>query len=186
MKDANYELSYIRASLEELEAYLLSKELFWPVVTPPHQRPFQKLTLGNLLLSLNKLNGYSEGRQLSTTQRSVYAQLKRDIEEFRQKWTVAWETKATHEYKSRLRQWTHYLNDLNKNEEPHAPYYTSEVRIRVLLELLSEYASEDFQPGLAPLDVFFRARLHPAEFIWDTDFQSAFPHEQFWFLYGVV
>lgn len=186
MKDAYYHLSYLQAGLEELEAYLLSKELFWPVTTPPHLQIFPKLTLGNLLLSLKKLNGYAGGGQLSSSEQSAYSQLKREVEGFQKKWAVAWEGKAAHEYQSRLRQWTHYLNELNKKEESHAPYYNSEVRVRVLLELLREYAPPDTQPDLEQIDLIFRAKLHPTEFVWDTDFQSAFPSERFWFLYGTI
>jgi hypothetical protein len=186
MKDANYELSYIQAGLEELEAYLLSKEVFWPVSTPAPLRLFPKLTIGNLLLSQKKLEGYSVGGQLATVQRSTFSHLKREIEGFSEKWAVAWKTKAAQEFQSRLRQWTHYLNDLEKKIDAHAPYYNSEVRSRVLLQLLREYASQDSQTALEQLDAAFRGCFTSADFIWDQQIQSGFPQEKFWFLYGMI
>jgi hypothetical protein len=186
MKDASYELSYIQASLEELDAYLLSKEVFWPVATPSPLRLFPKLTIGNLLLSLNKLEGYSSGRQLATVQRSAFTQLKRDVEGYSRRWAVAWKTKAAHEFQSRLRQWTHYLNDLEQKIEAHAPFFSTEVRNRVLLELLREFSSQDSQTALDQLDAAFRGWFTPADFIWDPLIQSAFPKETFWFLYGMI
>jgi hypothetical protein len=184
MTDPNFELCYIQAGLEELEAYLLSKELFWHVNTPPKVRTFPMLTLANLLLSLANLKAYSTGGQLAPTQNTEYAQLRRKIEALRQKWTVAWEAKTAHEYKSRLRQWLYYLNDLKAKEEDHAPYYTTEVRNRVLLELLKENSPESAQPDLANLDTFLRAKLTTSDFIWDPEVQTAFPPEEYWFLYG--
>lgn len=182
MKDVNYELSYIQASLEELDAYLLSKEVFWPVATPAPLRLFPKLTIGNLLLSLHKLEGFSGRRHLDTVQRSTFAHIKREIEGYSRRWAVAWKTKAAYEFQSRLRQWTHYLNDLEQKADAHAPYYSSEVRNRVRLELLREYSSQDSQTALEQLDTTFRGWFSPADFIWDPLIQSAYPQEDFWFL----
>ena len=52
MTNPMYELSYVRASLDQLQAYLLSKELFWPVSPPAGIRSFPKLTLSSLLLAI--------------------------------------------------------------------------------------------------------------------------------------
>ena len=186
MKDPNYELSYIQASLEELEAYLLSKDLFWPVTAPAPVGPLPKLTIGNLLLSLNYLKGYSDARKLDTVQRSTYVGLERLVEAHQQKWTVAWQTKAAHEFQSRLRQWIHYLNDFEKNEDANAPFYQTEIRNRVLLEILREHAPEDAQNALDKLDILLRGRFKPNDFIWEPQIQSAFPKKDFWFLYGTI
>jgi hypothetical protein len=185
MTEPTVEFNYLQAGLEELEAYLLSEDLFWSVTAPPKSRPLPKLTLGSLLLAIAKLKAYSTGSQLSPAQKTEYSQLKRGVEAHRDKWAVAWQTKAAREYTSRLRQWVHYLNELSKKEETHAPYYRSEVRIRVLLELLREYAPAQSQPDLDQLDVVLRPKLTAADFIWDAELQPAFPQKEYWFLYGI-
>ena len=186
MSDPNYDLSYLRACLDELEPYLLSKELFWPVSAPAQIRSFPKLTLGNLLLSIKRLKANSNTGQLSPEQRTEYAQLARKVETTQQQWTAAWEAKTIREYRSRLRQWTHYLNDLGKEPETHAPYYRSEVRVRVLLELLGEYITAEEQHPLAVLDIALHGQIKPSDFIWDSELQAEFSQQEFWFLYGTI
>lgn len=175
------DLSFLRASLDELESYLLSKELFWSVSTPVGVHAFPKLTLGNLLLAIRELKAQS-----SPDSRDESAQIIQNVEKIRNKWTTAWQNKAEREFSSRLRQWRQYLNDLNNNQETHSPYYPNEVRVRVLLELLGEAASTDEQQALSQLDMIFRQRLTPARFIWDPELQSEFPPQEFWFLYGLI
>jgi hypothetical protein len=184
MTDQIYDLNYLSAGLEELEPYLLSKELFWNVTTPPHLHAFPKLTIGNLLIALANLNGLSRSGQLSPQEKTEFAQLDRKIEALRKKWAVAWGAKAAHEYESRLRQWLHYLNELNDDPENNAPYYATEVRNRALLELLKESSPESAEPDLADLDAVIRAKLTPGEFVWDRELQPGYPEETFWFLYG--
>ena len=186
MTNPIYELSYIRASLDQLQAYLLSKELFWPVSPPVGIRSFPKLTLSSLLLAIKKLRAISSTSQLDPAQRTETAQLDRKISEIHQKWTAAWEAKAIREFRSRLRQWSHFLNDLEKNEEAHAPYYSSEVRVRVLIALLKEYATEDEKQALAQLDAVLQARLKPTDFIWNAELELEFPAQEFWFLYSTI
>ena len=177
MSKPRHDLSYIRASLDELAAYLLSKELFWTVSTPAKVRSFPKLTIASLLLAMKKLAAISNPE---------IAQLSQDIEDFHLKWKTAWENKAKREFTSRLRQWSHYLNDLEKNEDTHAPYYPSEVRVRVLIAILSEFAEENELLTLSQLDLNLQSKLKPADFIWDAELQPEFPPEDYWFLYGKV
>jgi hypothetical protein len=184
MTDQNFDLSYLSAGLEELEPYLLSKELFWNVTTPPHLHVFPKLTIGNILLALANLDGMSKSGQLSPQDKTEYARLERNIEALHQKWAVAWGNKANHEYESRLRQWLHYLNELNDDPENNAPYYSTEVRNRVLLELLKESSPESAEPDLASLDTVLRAKLTDGKFVWDKEVQPGYPEKDFWFLYG--
>lgn len=186
MSEPTIELAYIQSALEELGAYLLSKELFWPVSTYPSKGKVSKLTPGNLLLSLTKLKAYLNERLLSPDQKTAYAQCRREIDAVRHKWSVAWESKVAHEFQSRLRQWTHYLNELDKNLEAHAPFYSSEVRSRVLLELLRISSGENLGPDLADLDTVLQVKLSPADFVWDSSLVSGFPQETYWFLYAAV
>jgi hypothetical protein len=182
--DPTYDLSYLSASFEELEAYLFSKELFWHITGSPHLPSSPTLSLVNLLLSTRNLRGCSAAGKLSPAQKTEYAQLERKLEEIHHKWTVAWQTKAAHEYQSRLRQWINYLNELNDAPENNAAFYSTEVRNRVLLELLKESSPESAEPDLAEFDAVIRAKLTPSDFIWDPELQSVFPQEQYWFLYG--
>jgi hypothetical protein len=183
--DPAFDLEYLQHALEELERYLLSNELFWPVLARPTSGgSFLKLTLGNLLLSRHRLETLHAGRKLSRREETELRNIQDQIEVIRRKWSVAWEEKAGREFRSRFGQWGHVLSDLKKDFEKQAPYYHTEVRLRVLLELLSEYAPEQDGYDLAPLDAFLRGLLTPARFIWPLELERGFPREEYWFLYG--
>lgn len=183
--DPTFDLEYLHHALEELERYLLSTELFWPVpARPTSGGSFLKLTLGNLMLSLHRLETLQAGRKLSRSEESDLHNIQDRIETIRRTWPVAWEDKAGREFRSRFGQWAHVLNDLKIDFEKQAPYYHTEVRLRVLLELLSEYAPEQDGYDLAPLDAFLQGLLTPARFIWHPELERGFPREDYWFLYG--
>jgi hypothetical protein len=56
MSSFDYELRYLNAGISELQTYLLSKELYWPIGIRASrgEKGYPRLTLGNLLLSLVK------------------------------------------------------------------------------------------------------------------------------------
>ena len=183
-----YSIEYLQYCLEELETYLLASELFWPVSVYPAQanHSYPRMTLGNMLLFLHYLEGLSQSRKLSPTEETQYRELKTKIEDLQNKWTVAWEKKAAHEFRSRFNQWTNYLNELKDKPGVSAIYYASEVRVRVLLELLRNHIPEDELLDLGPLDAYIRVLLAPAHFLWDKAVAPGFPRDTFWFLYGQI
>ncbi len=188
MTDYTYDLEFLKIGLDQLEPYLLTDELFWMVTERPsgQQASFPQLTLGNLLISLARLQGFAKARQLSPRDSTELARLERQLESVRSKWRVAWENKAHHEFTSRLHQWVNYLDELVKDRADHAPFYHTEVRLRALLELLRTELSAATHPDLTPLDAQLKAILHPGDFIWEEGAAAAFPQEKYWFLYGFV
>lgn len=186
MKDKEYDLAYLENGLEELKKYLFSDELFFPVMGSPPGRhtSFLKLTLGNLLLSMQRLSAYEVSGRFSPGEESHYQKLKRKLENLQFKWQSSWQKKADQEYPSRFTQWSHILNDLVNDLDKNAPFYHSEVRTRALLTLLSPYTEEDERYDLTPLDNILRNILIPGEFIWGEELAPGFPEEDFWFLYG--
>ncbi len=179
------EFEYLHNALEELERYLLSDELFWPVLARPSTGgSFLKLTLGNLLLSIKKLDALQEGRQLSRAEEGELRRIRTEIETVQRKWQAAWERKAEWEFRSRFGQWAHVLDDLKKDFERQAPYYNSEVRLRMLLDLLAGEVGDTRGYDLTPLDAFLKGLLIPGRFIWPPELEPGFPEEDFWYLYG--
>ena len=82
-----------------------------------------------------------------------------------------------------LRQWAAYLEELRKEPNTHLAFYKTEVRLRVLLELLGETLPEPPESP-AVLDEHFRPIFEDGEFLWDQEVQGGFPPEDYWFLYG--
>ena len=174
MTSAEKDRAYLEAGIPELENYLLSDELFWPITARGYDLP--RLTIGGLLLAKTRLEARGERTEALLTR----------LDAFRSKWQVAWETKAGREFQSRFGLWGNYLTDYRQNPEGHADAYPHEVRNRAMLQLLKPELPEELPEleALSPLDSVVRTSLSPGDFIWDPALQSGFPREEYWFLYG--
>ncbi len=185
MPSISYDIQYLRAASEELETFLLSQKLYWPINagSPSGEPAFPRLTLGGLLLANHRL----QTRNLSPQEEHIYISIDTKIKSIQLQWRTAWERKAQWEFKSRLNQWQNYLTELRANPELHAAYYSSEVRLRVLLHLL-EPAAKLLEPAyvemLSSLDLVLKQLISQAEFLWDEEFRPSFPEETFWYLWG--
>ena len=137
MPSCEYDLGYLQAGIGELEIYLLSKELYWPLsaASPFGEPAYPRLTLGGLLLSLER----SRGRQLTPSQSGQLARIETQLEHTRSRWRAAWGRKAQWEFRSRIRQWENYLNELQIDPESHAAFFRHEVRLREMIDLLKPY-----------------------------------------------
>ena len=190
MSHADYDLKYLQAGLDELKNYLLSKELFWPLglPTPSGQSPYPKMTLGNLLLFNAELQAHHTSGSLNAAQSSALQKVEALLESTQQKWQVAWQEKTTWEFRSRLRQWSHYLNDLNREAENHRPYYATEVRLRAMLDLLAATlaSAPPVSASLPMLDSQLKTLLPPGDFVWNQQLAAGFPSEQYWYLYREI
>jgi hypothetical protein len=174
MTSAEKDIAYLEAGIPELEDYLLSDELFWPITARGYDLP--RLTIGGVLLAMARLEARGVGIDSLVMQLDVV----------RSKWRVAWETKAGRGMQGRMRLWGNYLADYRQNPEGYADAYPHEVRYRVMLHLLLDElpASLPEQKELSQLDSLIRVNLISGDFIWEADLQPGFPREVYWYLYG--
>ena len=189
MSGIAYELRYLHAAVDELKVYLLSEKLFWHtgvVVYNPSETPYPQLTLGNLALYCTRVEAKLASAPLEAASAAEVQRVIREIETLHQKWRTAWENKAAHEFVSRFRQWRIYIDEIKKNPEKHAIFYSSEVRVRVLLELLKDQLGPEPPEELALLpqvDARLQAIFKSGEFLWEDDLKASFDPERYWFLY---
>ncbi len=186
MPSIEYDLKYIQAGLVDMEGYLLSKELYWPVgaTAPAGETHYPRLTLGNLLLARARLSG----RGLSSEQRSEFEHLDQRLKQVRQQWQVAWGQKAAREFSARLRLWRDFLDEYRKKPKANLDRYAYEVNRRVILQLLSSETREvpdEEAELLSGLDELLRAVFLPGEFVWEADLEASFPKSAYWYLYGM-
>jgi len=160
------EISFLQAGLGQLKDYLLSNEIFWNVGGS------QQLTLGNLLLAKEFLEGAGE---LPAADAKQLAALKKE-------WRSAWEKKAEKEFASRLRQWANFLGELGEQREPSTAYYATEARLRALLELLAG-ETPGLRGQLAAPDSQLKALTESGDFVWGDESKAAFPKGKYWFLW---
>ncbi|MBN1666845.1 MAG: hypothetical protein JW862_07140 [Anaerolineales bacterium] len=178
------DLGYVQAALGQLRDYLLSEQLFGPLsISPPSGGEYPYLTLGGLLLAMKRLEAWSTAQAHAVALQKI----ENELETLQTRWRVAWGRKASWEFRSRLKQWETYLNEYRQQPEKQAPYYRSEVRWRVILELLRPSASE-LEPAylemLGGLDLILKSYLQGDRFTWQAGLRNAFPPQRFWFLYG--
>lgn len=160
MSKLDQDFQYLDAGLSELQDYLLSKVLYWPL-SASGSLPF--LTLGGLLLARQRLGSRADSQ---TAQ----------IEALRSKWRSAWDAKASHEVRARSDLWRNYLQDYRESPESHVGEYAQQVRNRAMLALLGEESD--------PSDEFVKSRFVSDDFVWESECAQNFPRDAFWFLYG--
>jgi hypothetical protein len=169
-------LHFLKAGLEQLKDYLLSNEIFWNLSLPAN---YPQLTLGNLLLTAAELQAASGALATETSQQREFLA---DLAKQKKEWRTAWERKAQKEFGSRLRQWVQYVNELVANGNHTPAHYKTDVRVRVLLELLAAEAPA-LRGQLASPDARLKRLVADGDFIWDEEVKSAFPKSKYWFLY---
>jgi hypothetical protein len=179
-----YEHGYLQAGVPELESYLLSEVLYWPLdaKSPPGERPYPRLTLGGLLLARER----ARALPLSSSQQTELQTLDEQIEAAKTRWRFAWGKKATQSFQARLDLWRNFLEDYKEKPENNANRYSYEVERRVMLHLLTPEIMElqqAYRDMLAGLDMRLRRMLRPGDFIWDPQIASGFPADEYWYLY---
>ena len=180
-----YDLRYLRAGLELLESYLLSRDIYRPLgVNPPAgEPPYPQMTLGWLLLARRRL----QATAASPAQRDELARLSAELEATRLRWRVAWGGKAKAEFRARLNLWRDFLEEYRQQPEANYDRYGYEVSRRVLLELLYNEADGLEQADLdmlSGLDGLLKALLKAGDFVWEAALSPAFPPDTYWYLYG--
>ena len=185
MNSVNYDIAYLQEGFSELQAYLLSPAMQRPLITP-HQyarSPFPPLTSEFLLYTRQCLRE----QQVSQEQSKLLDALEEQYQTIIGQWYSAWISKCARGFHHRIVLWQNYLNDLNQDFDSNHDRYPTEIRSRVMLALLSPYASDVSNQDsslLQNLDRQLRAIFKAGTFIWDNNLQSAFPAQIFWYLYG--
>jgi uncharacterized protein YukE len=191
MPPQDYHLRYLDAAAAELKTYLLSNELYWPLRLrlPSGEPDYPPMTPGNLLLFRTKLQGRWESGSLKSADKTILLGLEEQLDALIQAWRTAWESKVAREFKSRVDQWKNNLAELSDDHGNRTEYYKTDVRVRVLLELLAgEFRGHaPAQLSLLPaLDQKLRIMTKDAEFLWEEELEGVFGREKYWFLYRLI
>ncbi len=177
------DLVALEAMAAEMEEYLQSDVLFWPM----SQGDLPRLTLGGYLMRQHRLLGLRD--LLSMQQQDRLHKAINEYHEALEEKVVRFENKAHEELSARLRQWQAYLGEAK--QETAVAYYESAVEPRAMSEaLIAQLRVEPYElqselaQRLAMLDRELRARWEPGDFIWPEEWKPAYPREKYWWLYG--
>lgn len=185
MPSFEYDLRYLQAGADQLEAYLLAPDLYWSigVGAPKGEPPYPQLTLGGLLLARQRLGATAQ----TPAQQSDLIRLERQLETLSHRWRTAWGKKARQDFHARLKLWRDFIEEYREKPAAHYDRYAYEVGRRAQLHLLAPEAI-DLPPAelnaLAGLDKLLRAVFIPGGFVWEASLASSFPPDTYWFLYG--
>jgi hypothetical protein len=169
----NQELRFLNEAFPQLQEYLLSNELYWPLSSS-----LPRLTPGSLLLALVCVQATSP----MDAQR-----LDGQMEAIRAKKPTAWEKKVEREIKNRFRLWSQFLSDYKNAPDQNQDWYLGEIRGRAILQLLLVEHPEPVTPekmALADLEKLLKIRLIPGKFLWEPELEPFFEKNEFWFLFG--
>lgn len=179
----------LRLALPDLQAYLLSSDLHWPLhpaAPTPGSLQIPQLTLGTLILSQTRLSALP----LDEKQQEELAVISQEIQLVRKEWRSNWSRKAAQEAPARLNLWRQYVQELSGDIRGYAPFYSTEVRQRAILHLLRneilEGISTKDDEQLSTLDALLRGVTRFGPFVWEAETQHAFAQEEYWFLYVAV
>jgi hypothetical protein len=187
MPTFEYDLRYLKAGIDQLEAYLLAGDLYWPIGTnpPKGEPPYAQLTPGGLLLARQRL----ESTAVSPTQEAEFARQAQHFEALCSQWRTAWGNKARQDFHARLKLWRNFLEEYREKPTAHYDRYHYEVGRRVQLHLLTTESADlptaelDAVNGL---DKLLRAVFIPGKFLWEEILRSSFPQKDYWYLYGTI
>ena len=175
MNSPEQDKAFFQSGLQQLETYLLSRELYWPISA--QTTDFTQLTAGAMLLVRERLRGWRT---------PGWAELSAQMDAVRLKWRSAWETKSSREFHARSGLWKDFLAEARRASAESARQYPYQVRLRVILSLLLEDLRESPSDELAALDAELHRVFRAGAFVWDASLEWVFPQESFWFLYGTL
>ena len=187
MQSADYNLDLLEAMLDEIEEFLLSADIFWPLAkrSKPALPPYPRLSTGGLLLTEGESR--TQEAEMSPDQKARHAKLQRRWDLTLHKWRSALGRKSEREMGMRLNLWRAYLSDLEEGSASHFDYHR-EVRNRALFTRLQTIATRSSNTlkmvkTIRSLDTRLLDLTIPSEFIWDARLREIYPERDFGFLY---
>ena len=179
------DLKILEAMAAEMDEYLRSQVLFWPM----SQSNLPRLTIGGYLMRQHRL------QQLSTLlTESELTRRELAIEIFNQalvEKVVRFEDRAHKEVHARLRQWGEYLKELHDRNLAVADFYHAHVQTRAMIDaLIAKLKMPPYEldkrvtSQLETYDRVLRNFWQPGDFAWPEEWQPAYPQTGYWWLYG--
>jgi hypothetical protein len=177
------DLLFLHEALPDLREYILSSEIYWRLAAGSSRNKLPQLTIGNLALSLARLEAAAQTGEM----KAEFDQLKQQIQQVRSAWLANWRVKGGREFGARLNLWRQYMHELRGDPSGQWVFYSTEVRKRAILTLLNVGDHADISgtqnDQLAMLDQILRGLTQPGPFVWGKELSDGFPEDTFWFLY---
>ncbi|MCP5094707.1 MAG: hypothetical protein GY943_04055 [Chloroflexi bacterium] len=179
------DVAILAAMAAEIGSYLDSDVLFWLMSVSS----MPKLTLGGYLMRQFRLLALAD--TLDGTEQQV---LNTAVSQFNRaliERVVRFEKKAHQELEARIRQWGEYLRDVEREPQSKGGYGTAVEARAMIAALTDKLQSQPYQlqarvrPRVNLLDRTLQNYWESGDFVWNDEWQSAYPQSDFWWLYGI-
>ncbi|MCB9445402.1 MAG: hypothetical protein H6669_14340 [Ardenticatenaceae bacterium] len=179
------DLAILEVMVAEMDDYLMSEATHWTM----EKGDMPKLTIGGCLMRCHRLPFVRDQlnekgqRQLDKTVQSFADALSENV--------VRFEQRMHQELHARLADWSGYLAHMASRMMADVGYYASVVDTRVVIQaMIDELHKTAYQfdkrilEEVTALDHNLKGRWQVGEFVWPAVWQSAYPPETYWWLYG--
>ena len=187
MESVDYNLDLFEAMLDEIEDFLLSADIFWPLAkrSKPDSPPYPRLSTGALLLTMDE--SLAQEAEMNSDQKARHVELQRQWKGVLNKWRSALGRKSEREMGMRLNLWRAYLSDLEEGSASHFDYHR-ETQNRVQFTRLRTLAASSsktlkMEKTIRSLDARLLNLTTASDFIWDDRLRETYPKGNFGFLY---
>ncbi|TET39614.1 MAG: hypothetical protein E3J69_00030 [Anaerolineales bacterium] len=187
MESIDYNLDLFEAMLDEIEDFLLSVDIFWPLAkrAKPDSPPYPRLSTGGLLMTQDE--SLAQETEMNSDQKARYANLQSQWKRILNKWRSALGRKSEQEMGMRLNLWRAYLSDLEEGNASHFDYHR-ETRNRVQFTRLRTLTASNsktlkLEKTMRSLDARLLNLTIASKFIWDDRLRETYPEREFGFLY---
>jgi hypothetical protein len=187
MESVEYNLDLFEAMLDEIEDFLLSVDIFWPLAkrAKPDSPPYPRLSTGGLLMTQDE--SLAQETEMNSDQKARYANLQSQWKRILNKWRSALGRKSEREMGMRLNLWRAYLSDLEEGSASHFDYHR-ETRNRVQFTRLRTLTASNsktlkLEKTMRSLDARLLNLTIASKFIWDDRLRETYPEREFGFLY---
>ena len=187
MESIDYNLDLFDALLDEIEDFILSADIFWPLAkrSKPDSPPYPRLSTGGLLMTRDE--SQAQEAEMNSDQKARHAKLQRQWNEVLNKWRSALGRKSEREMGMRLNLWRAYLSDLEEGSASNFDYHR-EARNRVQFTRLRTLTASNsktlkMEKTIRSLDARLLNLTIASEFIWDDRLREIYLEGDFGFLY---
>ncbi|OQX16455.1 MAG: hypothetical protein BWK76_11555 [Desulfobulbaceae bacterium A2] len=181
------DLDILANMVAALEEYLAGEALYGRSDHPD----LPPVTLGGAFMRSQRLAALAQA-ELGVTDQARLAELLRQLDEVCRRRSEAFERKARQEVAARLHLWQGHLQDMADEEGESPAQYATSVETRVLVDALMRCLADRHggvpaavRRQVAELDRVLEQDWRVGAFVWPAQWQPAYPHQQFWWLYGL-
>lgn len=186
VEDPSLDLEIVEGMIPVLEDYIIKDEVYRTVIVPTSVGDQNlRMTGGDLLARLHRLNGERDALTAAQKQRLDAAKAKADqiISSFR----TRFQQRLLREMKARLDSLRWFFDDCGGDRQRCRAEYPSEMRnrqrIEEILKEVGKDVSDDLKSMLSRIDKRIREFAKPGQFIWSARLEKVYSRETYWYLY---